>query len=65
MSQPVKPTVRYKDAGPIVVGESVFLHPVDHTSPLVSNECLARTSKVVADHGDGKFETLNTMYVPA
>lgn len=63
----MKPIVHYKGAiGPIVVGRSATVFPVDHyNTTLVSNKKHAFTSTVVSyDQETGKFETQNTQYVP-
>ena len=46
-------------------GSPTYLFPVDHYSALVSNENIARTSKVLNyDEETGEIETLNNIYVP-
>ena len=63
----MKPIVHYKGAiGPIVVGRSATVFPVDHpNTELVSNTTFVHTSPVVSyDQETGKFETQNTQYVP-
>ncbi len=62
MSQPNKATVRYREAQNVKEGESANVIPLDHTSPLVSNNRWARTSTVIRVDGT-TFETLNTIYV--
>lgn len=58
-----KKKVRYtKVYGEIRIGEPAYILPVDHPSPLVSNETMARTSKVIAFNQEG-FETMNTLYI--
>ncbi len=62
-------TVRYSELHSAVVeGVGVFLLPVDHPGPFVSNTRVVLTSPVqrVAQRADGKAEfwTLNTHYVP-
>lgn len=62
-----KPTVRYDTFLPfyIVVGESATVFPIDHPSPLVSNQKFVNTSEVVYySKSTGVFETQNTKYVP-
>lgn len=48
----------------IAVGMSAIVKPIDHTSPLVSNKKLVVTSRVIAKHKCGRFETENSIYVP-
>lgn len=62
----MKPVVHYYKGSNtnIVVGDRVTLWPVDHTSPYVSNENYAITSRVVEVFENGVFETLNSRYVP-
>lgn len=48
----------------IALGMSAIVKPIDHTSPLVSNEKLVVTSRVIAKSKCGKFETENTIYHP-
>ena len=62
MPQPNKATVLYREATNVVVGQSAEVIPLDHTSPLVSNNRWARTSTVIRVEGT-TFETLNTIYV--
>lgn len=58
-----KKKVRYtKVYGEIRIGEPAYILPVDHPSPLVTNEQMARTSTVVAFNQNG-FETKNTIYI--
>jgi hypothetical protein len=61
-----KPIVHYK-SGPytkIEVGLPAWVFPVDHTSPFVSNEDVARTSSVIWYNAEtGDFETQNSRYV--
>lgn len=45
------------------VGTGVFLWPVDHTSPFVSNNKQAWTSPVVRIIDENSFETENTIYI--
>jgi hypothetical protein len=63
----VKPTVRYAPdkSQYIKVGLPAFIFPIDHQSDFVSNKTVATTSKVIKVEEDGKFETQNTLYVPA
>ena len=60
-----KPVVQYTvdPANFIKLGLSAYIVPIDHPSDLVSNESLARTSRVISIDGD-TFETMNTKYVP-
>ena len=64
----LKKIVRYRpcnDNGLITVGKCAYVYPVDHTSPLVSNQTLAKTSTVLYyDAATGVFETLNSVYQP-
>lgn len=48
----------------IQVGHSAYVHPVNHTSPLVSNKRFVFTSTVQEVFADGSFMTLNTYYMP-
>jgi len=60
-----KPVVRYhKDKGESIhVGVCAFIYPIDHPSPLVSNQGMVRTSMVIGhDVMTGDFETMNTCY---
>lgn len=63
-----KPTVHYRDVMlPVVVGASALVHPVDHSSELVSNKKWARTSPVICvvqGENGPLFETENTLYRP-
>ena len=62
-----KPTVRYDTFLPfnIVVGMPATVFPIDHPSPLVSNQKFIHTSEVVYySKSTGIFETHNTKYVP-
>ncbi len=64
---PIKTVVHYlKDSlQPVRIGSPAFLRPIDHTSPYVSNQGIARTSNVVAhDPITGRVETLNSIYLP-
>lgn len=48
----------------ICVGSSAFVCPLDHTSEMVSNTTVARTSRVLSyDAATGTFETENSIYV--
>lgn len=50
----------------INVGRSAYLHygPIDHDSPMVSNDSSILTSPVIShDPVTGNFETANTRYV--
>lgn len=47
----------------IKLGESAMVYPTNHTSYLVSNQCLCYTSEVIVITDTG-FETLNTIYRP-
>lgn len=50
----------------IVLGESAIIeHPIDHTSPYVSNASPIFTSQVVRVNLGGEFETRNSIYIPA
>lgn len=63
----VKTVVHYvrESLEPVRIGYSAHLRPIDHTSPLVSNQGLARTSPVVAhDPITGRVETRNSIYLP-
>lgn len=66
MQQPTKPVVKYRvsDSDRIMVGHPAYVHPIDHTSPLVSNTRFVFTSPVVSKSDDGSFETANSVYVP-
>lgn len=60
----MKNTVHYVGK-PMVLDGFAYLTPIDHTSDLVSNTKLVRTSKVVSyDEATGRLETLNSIYVP-
>lgn len=62
-----KKTVHFDPAKTAVkpmVGCVAIVLPLDHTSDLVSNTRHAVTSEVLVVHGDGSFETLNSIYVP-
>ncbi len=62
-----KAVVHYRpdpDSDYIVHGHTALVQPVDHTSPLVSNRKIVRTSKVVWLYEGGIFETLNSVYKP-
>lgn len=60
-----KKVVHYDRPIKIEIGSSAIVHPLDHTSPLVSNETLVYTSKVLAyDTITGIFITANSIYVP-
>lgn len=64
-----KPIVHYEQVPgftrkQLEIGRSAMVAPLDHTSPNVSNQGIARTSPVVALHELG-FETQNTIYVIA
>lgn len=48
----------------IKVGHSAYVHPVNHTSPLVSNKRFVFTSEVLEIFKDGSFETRNSFYQP-
>lgn len=58
--------VHYRNpVGDIVVGQSAFVFPIDHTSSLVSNTTMVRTSAVKEyDPKSGVFVTQNNVYVP-
>ena len=62
----IKPVVHYVPTftDVITVGFPAWVHPVDHHSPLVSNERMCRTSMVIAIGEEGEFETNNTKYEP-
>lgn len=63
----MKPVVHYDNEHipTLMVGISVCVFPIDHTSPFVSNGGKpAITSKIVKLHGCGVFETENTLYMP-
>jgi hypothetical protein len=64
--KPTKATVLYAPTPHdyIVVGEGAQVYPIDHTSLLVTNTCLANTTKVLLKNDDGSFETLNSIYKP-
>lgn len=61
-------TVHYKSLAPLccpVIGLPMFVYPVDHTSPFVSNEKVCMTSPVLSfDKETGEFCTLNSIYRP-
>jgi hypothetical protein len=63
-----KPVVFYRTDLPyyIKLGESAFVHPVNHPDKEnVSNTKHVRTSEVIAFTPlEGGFETLNTLYRP-
>jgi len=60
-----KPTVHYVRDSLQWAYNGVMLKPIDHTSPLVSNTRMARTSPVIAwDKETGRIETKNTIYIP-
>ena len=64
--QMTKKIVHYAPADifPIRIGYSAFVYSKDHTSSLVSNKSLSKTSTVVShDEVTGQFETLNSVYV--
>lgn len=68
MNLNTKPTVQYKPTEDqfIRVGFSACVFPINHRSDLVSNTTKVITSTVVSyDKGSGKFETQNTVYIPA
>lgn len=54
----------YVSQDAMVVGYRTWVWPVDHPSELVSNKQVALTSPIVAVHGNGVFETMNTIYKP-
>lgn len=63
-----KKVVRYSQViGPIEVGYSVLVVPVDHPDEEnVSNNVPASTSRVVSYNEETEeFETMNTFYTPA
>ena len=62
----VKKVVSYLPQGShIRVGYGAIVHPLDHTSELVSNTCPVTTSKVIRhDKNSGEFETENSIYKP-
>lgn len=61
-----KPVVKYRPSKSdvIMVGHPAYIHPVNHTSNLVSNTKFVFTSTVVERFSDGQFETKNTLYQP-
>ncbi len=59
-----KQIVHYRGTPTFAFGIA-FVEPVDHTSPLVSNTKVVRTSLVRKEIDEnGIFETQNTVYVP-
>jgi len=61
----MKAVVHYDTKKPYgMAGKRFFCHPIDHTSPLVSNTKEVLTSEVVWVHEDGSVETQNSLYVP-
>lgn len=60
-----KPKVSYTSIIYLRKGDSAIVTPVDHPSPLVSNQKAAWTSPVLAINQDGSFETENTLYIPS
>jgi hypothetical protein len=60
-----KPRVKYSSLVYAEVGHCALLRPIDHPSYFVSNEKVARTSKVLSYNRDtGRIETENTVYIP-
>lgn len=62
-----KKVVHYADVShdAMQVGYRTWVWPVDHPdTERVSNQTVALTSEIVAVHGNGVFETLNTIYKP-
>lgn len=63
-----KKIVHYSSVIPsmkLILGYPIFVNPVDHTSPLVSNTKACLTSPVVfIDAESGEFHTLNSIYRP-
>ena len=61
-----KPVVKYDPGltGQIVLGKSVLVYPLTHTSPYVSNMRHATTSVVIRIGENGEFETKNSIYRP-
>jgi len=61
-----RPVVKYRPSpnDVIKVGHSAFIHPINHTSPRVSNNSFVFTSMVMEVFKDGQFETMNTLYQP-
>ena len=66
----MKPTVRFKNSGSIVVGVGAFVETEEHPRIYSQNADGAMlpiwvlTSPVVKKNEDGSFETENTKYVP-
>ena len=49
--------------GEVVVGQPAWVYPIDHTSPLVSNRGICRTSTVQKVISEDEFFTLNSHYI--
>jgi len=68
MSTPnAKPVVHYRTDMDffVKIGKGAVVHPVDHSSALVSNTKHVITSTVTQfNPHDGGFETMNTIYRP-
>jgi hypothetical protein len=63
----MKPTVLYDESIEhyIQLGKLAVVHPLNHPDrDNVSNTKNVLTSKVIALHADGSFETENTLYKP-
>lgn len=63
----MKPVVHYDNEHipTLMVGIRVYVFPIDHTSPFVSNGGVpALTSPIVKLEGGGVFETENSRYIP-
>lgn len=62
----LKPVVHYKGAGLIVEGRQAYVVAIDHYSHLIDEGEVVTTSRVLKfDADSGRFETRNTVYVPA
>lgn len=63
----MKPIVHYDNEHipTLMVGKSVVVFPINHSSPLVSNGGVpALTSPIVKLEGCGVFETEHSRYIP-
>jgi hypothetical protein len=63
-----KKTVHYdikKGVIGLSVGQCAICHPIDHPDTIrVTNTCAVKTSRVLAIHPEGVFETMNSLYKP-